>query len=145
MDARDRSTPGTAASGAGKARTSGTADGGAPASTTEPTAKSPGAAGKGAAPVRGSRLGWIGIAVVALLAAWQVVYAIAEPSSTNDDVLFSVWLMLSLVLAVGAIVLGIVALGQRAVPRWPATAALAVGIYAFVVTVASWVGDLMSV
>lgn len=94
-------------------------------------------------PQTAGRLGWIGLAVAAILGAWQVVYAIAEPSSTNPDVLASVWLLLSLVLAVGAVVLGIVALGERAAPRWPATAALAIGVYAFVVSVASWIGDLM--
>ncbi|WP_152192793.1 hypothetical protein [Georgenia satyanarayanai] len=112
-------------------------DRGAPSS--EDTAGSAGVKASG----RGGRLGWIGLAVAAVLAAWQVVYAIAEPASTNPEVLTSVWLLLTLVLAVGAVVLGIVALGQRAVPRWPATAALAVGVYAFVVSVASWIGGLM--
>lgn len=120
-------------------------DRGAPRSEDASAPRSEGtASGAGAkASGRGGRLGWIGLAVAAVLAAWQVVYAIAEPASTNPEVLTSVWLLLTLVLAVGAVVLGIVALGQRAVPRWPATAALAVGVYALVVSVASWIGDLM--
>lgn len=90
-----------------------------------------------------NRLGWIAVTVAGVLAAWQVIYAVTAPSVTNTDVYESVDLLLTLVLAVGAVVLGIVALGQRVLPRWPAVAALAVGTYAFVVAVASWIGQLM--
>jgi len=90
-----------------------------------------------------NRLGWIAITVAGLLTAWRIVYAITAPSVANTDVYESVDLLLTLVLAVGAVVLGIVALGQRVQPRWPAVAALAVGSYAFVVGVASWIGRLM--
>ncbi|HLT85005.1 MAG TPA: hypothetical protein VKZ83_12295 [Phototrophicaceae bacterium] len=90
-----------------------------------------------------NRLGWIAITVAGLLTAWRIVYAITAPSVANTDVYESVDLLLTLVLAVGAVVLGIVALGQRVQPRWPAVAALAVGSYAFVGGVASWIGRLM--
>ena len=90
-----------------------------------------------------SRLGWIAVAVAGLLLAWQVIFAITAPSMTNSDIYESVDLLLTLVLAVGAVVLGIVALGQRVTPIWPAVAALAIGTYAFVVAVASWIGGLM--
>lgn len=90
-----------------------------------------------------SRLGWIAVAVAGLLLAWQVIFAITAPSMANADVYESVDLLLSLVLAVGAVVLGIVALSQRVTPIWPAVAALAIGTYAFVVAVASWIGGLM--
>jgi len=90
-----------------------------------------------------NRLGWIAVTVAGLLTAWRIIYAITAPSVANVDVYESVDLLLTLVLAVGAIVLGIVALGQRVSPRWPAVAALAVGTYAFVLGVASWVGRLM--
>ncbi|QDB79706.1 hypothetical protein FE251_10210 [Georgenia wutianyii] len=90
-----------------------------------------------------NRLGWIAVTVAGLLTAWRIIYAITAPSVANVDVYESVDLLLTLVLAVGAIVLGIVALGQRVSPRWPAVAALAVGTYAFVLGVASWIGRLM--
>ncbi|PYF99206.1 hypothetical protein SAMN05216184_10888 [Georgenia satyanarayanai] len=96
-------------------------------------------------PQRGerSRLGWIAITVAGLLTAWQVVYAITVESVANRDTYESIGLMLVLVLAVGSLVLGIVALAQRVLPRWPAVAALAVGVYAFIVAIAGWIGRLM--
>ncbi|MBD8063453.1 hypothetical protein [Oceanitalea stevensii] len=96
-------------------------------------------------PQRGdrNRLGWIAITVAGLLTAWQIVYAITVESVGNRDTYESIGLMLVLVLAVGSLVLGIVALAQRVVPRWPAVAALAVGVYAFIVAIAGWIGRLM--
>jgi len=90
-----------------------------------------------------NRLGWIAVTVAGALTAWQIVYAITLPSVQNVDTYESVGLLLTLVLAVGAAVLGIVALSQKVTPRWPALAALAVGTYAFIVAVASWIGRLM--
>lgn len=118
MAARERRAPGTPAEKPAAQRPSSQADG-------------------------GSRLGWIGLAVAAVLTAWKVVYAVTAPGATNEEVYSSVGLLLSLVLAVGAVVLGIVALGQHAAQRWPATAALAVGTYAFIVSVATWIGGLV--
>ncbi len=97
----------------------------------------------GRTPANRNRLGWIAITVAAALTAWQIVYAITAPSMTDGEAYESVGLLLTLVLAVGAVVLGIVALSQRVSPRWPAVAALAIGSYAFVVAVASWIGELM--
>lgn len=91
-----------------------------------------------------SRLAWIAVTVAGVLTAWQVVYALTAPTSPNSENYASVALLLNLVLSVGAIVLGIVALGQRAQPRWPATAATAVGVFAFIVAVATWIGTLMA-
>lgn len=90
-----------------------------------------------------NRLGWIGVTVAGVLTAWRVIYAVTAPGMTNIAAYESVDVLLTIVLAVGAVVLGIVALGQRVQPRWPAVAALAVGTYAFVVAVAGWVGQLM--
>lgn len=103
----------------------------------------PRGSGDGANPPDRSRLGWVALAVAGVLAGWQVVYALTGPGSGGSDVYTSVWLLVSLVLAVGAMVLGLVALSQHAVPRWPATAALAIGGYAFVVSVATWIGDVV--
>lgn len=94
-------------------------------------------------PASRNRLGWIAITVAGALTAWQIVYAITLPSVQNVETYESVGLLLTLVLAVGAAVLGIVALSQKVTPRWPGLAALAVGTYAFVVAVASWIGRLM--
>ncbi|MCM3661564.1 hypothetical protein M3148_11275 [Georgenia satyanarayanai] len=107
---------------------------------------SQGSSGRGARkPQRAdrNRLGWIAITVAGLLTAWQIVYAITVESVANRDTYESIGLMLVLVLAVGSLVLGIVALAQRALPRWPAVAALAVGVYAFIVAIAGWIGRLM--
>lgn len=90
-----------------------------------------------------NRLGWIAITVAGLLTAWQIIYAVTVESVENIETYESIGLMLVLVLAVGSLVLGIVALAQRVSPRWPAVAALAVGIYAFVVAIAGWIGRLM--
>ena len=87
-----------------------------------------------------SRLAWIALAVTGVLTAWQVVYALTAPTTASPETYSSV----SLLLSVGAIVLGVVALGQRALPRWPATAATAVGAFAFIVCVATWIGTLMA-
>lgn len=136
--------------------TPGGADGG-PAAGSSGTAKPGGptrADGTGPAPASrparapsqstASRLAWIAVTVAGVLTAWQVVYALTAPTSPNSENYASVALLLNLVLSVGAIVLGIVALGQRAQPRWPATAATAVGVFAFIVAVATWIGTLMA-
>lgn len=91
-----------------------------------------------------SRLAWIALAVAGVLTAWQVIYALTSPTTLSPETFSSVSLLLTLVLSVGAIVLGIVALGQGALPRWPATAATAVGAFAFIVCVATWIGTLMT-
>jgi len=129
----DRTTPAGAGAGGERRRTDG----------TTPTAAG-GAGGRERRPAgERNRLGWIAVTVAGLLTAWQIVYAITAPSVSNAEAYESVGLLLTLVLAVGALVLGIVALSQRVQPRWPAVAALAVGAYAFIVVVVGWIGELM--
>lgn len=138
----DRSgTPG-GADGRPAAGSSGTAKPGGPtrADGADPASRPARAPSQSTA----SRLAWIAVTVAGVLTAWQVVYALTAPTSPNSENYASVALLLNLVLSVGAIVLGIVALGQRAQPRWPATAATAVGVFAFIVAVATWIGTLMA-
>lgn len=131
---RDTDAPGTPASPPG----SGDPGPGSPA----------GGGGKAGEPERsrGSRLGWIALGVTGLLAVWHVIYFVNLASVTTErqDVFISVFLFVSIVLAVASAVLGIVALSQKALPRWPATASLSVGIYAFLIVVASWLGGIMA-
>lgn len=133
------STSGAGASTSGAGRTAGA---GGPA-RTEGTTPAP-TGRKAPSQSTASRLAWIAVTVAALLTAWQVVYALTAPTSPSSENYASVSLLLTLVLSVGAVVLGIVALGQRAQPRWPATAATAVGVFAFIVAVATWIGTLMA-
>ncbi|MFC4555511.1 hypothetical protein [Georgenia faecalis] len=107
------------------------------------TATTPGKRGEQGAQ---SRVSWVGLAVAAVLAAWQIIYSITlqTTAEANRDVYTSVSLFVSLILAVGAAVLGTVALSQRHLPRWPAVAAVAIGVYVFLVCVASWIGGLMA-
>lgn len=90
-------------------------------------------------------LSWIALALAVVLGVWQIIYAITMQTMTSDsqEVYTSVWLLISLVLAVACGVLGIVALSQRARPRWPATASVAIGSYVFLVSLAFWIGGLM--
>lgn len=146
-----RGTPGASGSGTPGGRTSsGGAGRGSETRGSEPrgsetrgseTRGSVGQATRSGSP--GTRLAWIALAVAGVLTAWQVVYSLTSPTTPNPETYSSVSLLLTLVLSVGAIVLGIVALGQRALPRWPATAATAMGVFAFIVCVATWIGTLM--
>ncbi len=81
-----------------------------------------------------------------VLTAWQVIYAITVQgmNEASSEVYTSVWLLISLVLAVGCAVLGIVAVSQRSQQRWPAIAALSIGVYVFLVCIATWVGQLLT-
>ncbi|MEE6288271.1 hypothetical protein V2J52_11460 [Georgenia sp. MJ173] len=129
--ASERGRPGTPGG-----RSSGTSDrGGAGASSGQPDR-----------PATGSRLGWVALTVAVVLLVWQVVYGltVAGPGLDTREAYTSVWLLISLVLGVGAAVLGIVAASQRVAPRWPATTALAVGTYVFLVCIATWAGNLIS-
>lgn len=92
-----------------------------------------------------SRLGWVALTVTAVLLVWQAIYAItvAGPGLDGREVYTQAWLLVSLVLAVGAVVLGIVGVTQRVQPRWPATAALSIGSYVFLVCLATWAGSLI--
>lgn len=137
-------TPGGAAGGAasGAAGERTTANG--PAAASRPRGGATGAAAPAAA--ARSRLGWVALTVTALLLVWQVVYAltVAGPGLDGREVYTSAWLLVSLVLAVGSAVLGIVAASQRVSPRWPATTALAVGTYVFLVCIATWAGSIIT-
>lgn len=137
---RDKDDPGQVPAGGAAAPASGGAGRTAGAGGRGTTPAATGRTGQSTA----SRLAWIAITVAALLTAWQVVYALTAPTSPSSENYASVSLLLTLVLSVGAVVLGIVALGQRAQPRWPATAATAVGGFAFIVAVATWIGTLMA-
>lgn len=94
----------------------------------------------------GSKVPWVALGVAAALTVWQVIYSITlhTVAEASQEVYTSVSLFVSLILAVGALVLGIVARSQHHTPRWPATAAIAIGVYVFVVCVAAWVGGLMA-
>ena len=115
--------------------------GGAAAPASGGAGRTAGAGGRSTTPAATGRTGQ---STAALLTAWQVVYALTAPTSPSSENYASVSLLLTLVLSVGAVVLGIVALGQRAQPRWPAPAATAVGGFAFIVAVATWIGTLMA-
>ena len=124
------------------AGTGGTGGGTAPGTS----GRQAGGAGGRNAPAGGTarnRLGWVALTVTGLLTAWQIIFSITVESVANRQTYESIGLMLVLVLAVGSLVLGIVALAQRVSPRWPAVSALAVGAYAFVVAIAQWVGGLV--
>ena len=140
--------PGSPADGGGAGTSAGTeaaGRGGGSGATPSGAGPTTAATGPRGADVRPSRLGWVGLTVTAVLLVWQVIYAVnvVGPGLDGGEVYTSVWLLISLVLAVGAVVLGIVAASQRVSPRWPATAALAVGTYVFLVCIATWAGSLM--
>lgn len=122
-------TAGDDAATAGAARAGGGASGTAPGRRAERSA-----------------VGWVGLLVAAVLTVWQIVFAVSHQGLEPDDqdTYAAVSLFVTLVLSVGAVVLGLVALSQRRGPRWPAIVALAVGAQVFLVTVATWVGDLAS-
>lgn len=95
---------------------------------------------------RGSQLSWIALAVAGLLTVWHVIFAITVQgmAGTDQEVYVSIWLVVSLVLAVGCGVLGIVAAAQKSLPQWPAVAAMAIGTVVFIVVIAAWLGGLLA-
>ena len=95
---------------------------------------------------RSSQLSWIALAVAGLLTVWHVVFAITVQGMAGSDqeVFVSIWLVVSLVLAVGCGVLGIVAAAQKARPQWPATASMAIGTVVFIAAIAAWLGGLLA-
>lgn len=154
-DARATDRHGAAGGGDGGVPAGGPARRSADGGTTGPAAASAGdttrarGGASGTAPQRRgerSAVGWFGLLVASVLTVWQIVFAVShqglEPG--DQDVYAAVSLFVTLVLSVGAMVLGLVALSQRRGPGWPAIVALAVGAQVFLVTVAMWVGDLAS-
>jgi peptidoglycan/LPS O-acetylase OafA/YrhL len=143
--AQDRPADGARTTGRSGGRDTGSRDAGArdtgARGTTSGDSRSADRHAKG-----GSRVPWVALGVAAVLTLWQVIYSLTlhTMDAESQDVYTAVALFISLILGVAAIVLGAVALSQGHRPRWPATAALAIGVYVFVVTVASWVGGLMA-
>lgn len=90
----------------------------------------------------GNAVGWTALLLAVVLTAWQAVYALAAEQVSDPDLYQSVALFVSLVLGLAAAVLGIVALAQRRLPRWPGLVALAVGLHVFVVSLFAWVGGI---
>ncbi|MDD9206512.1 hypothetical protein PU560_08535 [Georgenia sp. 10Sc9-8] len=127
--------------------TGGPAEGrrGTPSGGTTADGGRSGGTGERARPARNT-VGWVALFVAVLLTAWQVVVAltIQGVADASQEVYSAVSLFVTLILAVGAVVLGLVGMSQRRPPRWPALVGLAVGAAAFLVTVASWVGGLMN-
>lgn len=93
-----------------------------------------------------SNVSWVSLLVASVLTVWQIVFAVSHQGLQSDDraVYAAVSLVVTLVLSVGAAVLALVALSQRRGPRWPALVSLGVGTQVFLVTVATWIGDLAS-
>lgn len=120
-----------------------------PSSDPVPSAESGAESGaedpRSAAAPSSDRLGWIALSVTVLLTVWHVVYFVNLGPANPDgqDVYISVFLFVSLVLAVATAVLGIVALSQRATPRWPAISAVSIGVYGFLTVAASWLGGML--
>lgn len=146
MAEQDRSratTSGTTGDATGDARR---ADAGSARPADARGSRSTGASGAGRGARDGSRVPWVALGVAAVLTLWQIIYSITlhTVAEASQDVYTSVSLFVSLILAVGALVLGIVARSQHHTPRWPATAAIAIGVYVFVVCVAAWIGGLMA-
>lgn len=137
----DRGADETARPATGTGGSPGGGTGGSPGA--RPAAPRPGGDAPGGA--RG-KLSWIALAVAVVLTAWQVIYAITVQgmNEANIEVYTSVWLLISLVFAVGSAVLGIVAVSQRSQQRWPAIAALSIGVYVFLVCIATWTGELLA-
>ncbi|MEE6272882.1 hypothetical protein [Georgenia wangjunii] len=138
-------TFGTSGDATGDARRSATGSG-RPADSRATRGAGAGGSGPGGGAREGSRVPWVALGVAAVLTLWQIIYSITfhTVAEESQEVYTSVSLFVSLILAVGAFVLGIVARSQHHTPRWPATAAVAIGVYVFVVCVASWIGGLMA-
>lgn len=103
-------------------------------------------AGVGKAVLPGNPVGWVGLAVAVAVTAIQVAFAYTVPGVETDTVnpARSVLLFLSLIGGVVAAVLGSVALASRRQPRWSGIVAVAIGLNVFLVSVASWVGSLVT-
>lgn len=93
----------------------------------------------------GNPTGWVGLAVAVVVTFMRAAFNYTIPGvNAADSPARSVLLFLSLIGGVVAAVLGVVALASRRSPKWPGVAALAVGLNVFLVTVAAWVGSLVS-
>lgn len=91
-----------------------------------------------------SNVSWVSLLVASVLTVWQIAFAVSHQGLQPDDrdVYTAVSIFVTLILAVGAVVLALVAISQRRGPRWPAIVSLGVGAQVFLVTVATWIGDL---
>ncbi|MGM0385109.1 MAG: hypothetical protein ACQERF_03890 [Actinomycetota bacterium] len=93
----------------------------------------------------GNPSGWVGLAVAVVVTFMQAAFNYTVPGvADSESPARAVLLFLSLIGSVVAAVLGVVSLASKRAPQWPATAALAVGLSVFLVTVAAWVGSLVA-
>jgi hypothetical protein len=93
----------------------------------------------------GNPTGWVGLAVAVVVTFMQAAFNYTVPGvADTESPARAVLLFLSLIGSVVAAVLGVVSLASKRAPQWPATAALAVGLSVFLVTVAAWVGSLVA-
>ena len=93
----------------------------------------------------GNPIGWVALAAAVVVTFMQAAFNYTVPGvADSESPARAVLLFLSLIGGVVAAVLGVVALAQKRSPRWPSTAALAVGLNVFLVTVAAWVGSLVA-
>ena len=93
----------------------------------------------------GNPTGWVGLGVAVVVTAMQAAFNYNVPGVVAaQSPARSVLLFLSLIGGVVAAVLGVVALAARRTPRWPGVAALAIGLNVFLVSVAAWVGSLVT-
>src|SRR5690625_7452362 len=78
---------------------------------------------------RGGQLSWIALGVAGLLTVWHVIFAVTVQgmAGSDQDVFVSVWLVVSLVLAVGCGVVGFVADSQKTQPLCTAVSSIASG------------------
>lgn len=148
---RDReplSTPGsattggavTAGAGAGDAVVAAPAD--SPRRPATDQGGSPAEAGARAGALSGNAVGWTALLLAVVLTVWLAIYELAAGRVADAELYESISRFVSLILALAAAVLGIVALAQRRGPRWPGLVGLAVGLHAFLVAVFSWIGTL---
>lgn len=130
-------TGGAAASGTPGAAASGTP--GAAKTGRETTAR-------GRAGGDSNMTGWLSLVVAVLLLALQVFYALNATSIDGGALegYRSVITFGSLILGLAGAVLALVGMAQHRRPRWPSTVGLAIGTYAFIIAVASWIGGLMN-